>query len=379
MTFDFPTLKRLLEQTRTSFRSNLKGTDAWVWPNNVYASAKVVSGGLFAAFNYMAYVKRQMFAWSAPDIESLREHGIEFQIPQKPAAPARGSVVFTVNSNVTVLTGARLRRGDGLEFLVEAGGVLNTTGTLTVPVVSAGDGKAFNTDGGASLQIISGVTSSGSPAPIAVVQADGITLGADVEGMESYRQRILFRKRNPPHGGAPADYVLWAGEVPGVSFQADRPTVFVERLWAGNGSVRVFPLMYDLYADGVPSAGDVARVRDHIAPLQPAGANVTIAAPNRVVVPVTIQGMVPNTPEVQDAVRVELQDTFRRLSRPAGSDAQFGSMPYLASPFSFSLSWIWQAVANASGEQRHKIVSPSADIPLVAGDMAVLGTVTFLA
>jgi uncharacterized phage protein gp47/JayE len=56
----------------------------------------------------------------------------------------------------------------------------------------------------------------------------------------------------------------------------------------------------------------------------------------------------------------------------------FGSMPYLASPFSFSRSWIWQAVANASGEQRHKITAPADDVALAPGDMAVLGTVTFV-
>jgi uncharacterized phage protein gp47/JayE len=269
--FDFPTLKRLLERSRSSFRANLKGTDAWLWPNNVYASAKVIAGGLFNAFNYLAYVSKQRFAWSSPDIESLREHGIEFNIPQKPAAPAQGDVVFTAVTNLTVDTGARLRRADGVEFLVSAGGVLATSGTLTVPVISATDGKANNTAGGMSLDIVSGVTSGGATAPTAVVHADGISLGADLEDMESYRQRILFRKRNPPHGGAAADYVFWAGQVPGVSFDADRPTVYVERLWKGPGSVRVFPLMYDLHEDGIPNGTDVERVREHIAALQPAG------------------------------------------------------------------------------------------------------------
>jgi uncharacterized phage protein gp47/JayE len=80
---------------------------------------------------------------------------------------------------------------------------------------------------------------------------------------------------------------------------------------------------------------------------------------------------------VQEAVRAELASTFRRLGRVAGNDDAFGAMPYLASPQSFSRSWIWQAVANASGEERHAITSPNADIPLAAGEFPVLGTVTF--
>jgi uncharacterized phage protein gp47/JayE len=209
------------------------------------------------------------------------------------------------------------------------------------------------------------------------VDGNGLTLGADLEDIESFRARILFRKRNPPHGGAPADYVMWAGEVAGVSFYLDRPTVFVERQWQGPGTIRVFPLMYDLYANGIPQSGDITRVQDFIETVAPAGAAVTVAAPSPISVDVTIAGLSPNTTDVQNAILAELQDAFVRNTRPAGSDSAFGSMPYLASPFSFSRSWIWQAVANATGEDRAIVTSPSVDIALASGQMAVLGNVTF--
>jgi uncharacterized phage protein gp47/JayE len=375
--FQLPTLKELSERTRQAFRANLKGTDAWVWPNNVYASAKVVAGAVFEVFGFASYIEKQIFAHRAPDIESLTRHGTEYGIARKPAAPAVGNVVFTAADDIAVDTGAVLRRSDGLEFIVSVGGVLATSGTLTVPVIASTDGVASNTEANTSLEIISGVTSSGTPTPTCAVDSSGLALGADVEDIESYRARILFRKRNPPHGGSAADYVLWAGEVSGVSFFLDRPTVYVERLWQGPGTVRVFPLMYNLYANGIPSPADVQRVQDHIEMVRPAGAKVTVARPIEVPVNVIVQGLEPNTAEVQEAVRAELANAFFRLSRPAGSDVLFGSMPYLAAPFSFSTSWIWQAVANASGERRHKIVSPTADIALLAGQMATLGNITF--
>lgn len=375
--FAFPTLKDLMQRTRQSFRANLKGSDAWVWPNNVYASAKVIAGAAFEVFGFAAYIEKQIFAHTAPDLESLTEHGIEYGIPQNPAAPANGTVIFTVTDNVTVVTNAILQRADGVQFIVTAGGVLPTSGTLALPVIAAVDGAAGNTADGTSLAIVSGVTTSSTTAPTCAVDGNGLALGADVEDIESYRARILFRKRNPPHGGSAADYVLWAGQVSGVSFFLDRPTVYVERLWQGPGTVRVFPLMYDLYPDGIPLAGDVTRVQNYIETVRPAGARVTVAAPIAVPVNVTISGLQPNTTDVQGAVVAELQDTFIRLSRVAGIDTNFGNMPYLAYPTSFSLSWIWQAVANATGEQRHKIVAPAADIALFPGQMATLGTVTF--
>jgi uncharacterized phage protein gp47/JayE len=377
--FAIPTLKDLMQRTRQSFRANLKGSDAWVWPNNVYASAKVVAGGVFEIFGFAAYIEKQIFAHRAPDLESLTLHGVEFGIPQKPAAPAMGSVIFTVVENVTVETGAILQRADGVQYIVSEGGTLATSGTLTVPVVAAADGLNTNADADTPLEIMSAVTTTSATDPTCAVDANGLTLGTDVEDIESYRARILFRKRNPPHGGSAADYVLWAGQVSGVSFFLDRPTVYVERLWQGPGTVRVFPLMYDLYADGIPSTADVDRVQAYIETVRPAGALVTVAKPTAVPVNVVIAGLSPNTTEVQEAVRAELADAFFRLSRPAGTDNAFGSMPYLASPFSFSLSWLWQAVANATGEQRHRIVTPTADVTLQAGEMATLGSVTFTA
>lgn len=370
------TLKEWMERARQSFRANLAGSDAYVWPNNVYATAKVLAGLAFEITGFASYISRQKFAFTAPDIESLRLHGEEFGIPQNPAGPAVGNAVLSALGAVSVDVGALFTRMDNVTFRAVAGGSLTGAGDLTFQVVSVSDGKTANTAGGAPLAIVSGVTDVAGGATVAV-DADGISLGVDVEDIESYRARILFRKRNPPHGGAAADYVMWAGQIPGVSFYADRPTVYVNRLWAGPGTVRVFPLMLDLYADGIPQAVDIDRVRDFIETVRPAGASVSVAAPTAVVVNIVIAGLEPDTTEVREAVLAELRDMFRRQSRVAGTDTAVANMPYLASPFTFSRSWIWQAIANASGEERHIVTLPAADVALDTGQMATLGTVTF--
>lgn len=371
-----PSLGDLMARARKAFRANLKGSDAWVWPNNVYVSAKVLAGMTFEVFGFASYISRQKFAVTAPDLESLKLHGEEFGISQNPAAPARGKVIVTTTVAFVLDGGAVFRRADGVEFISKDAGSTTGAGSFTVRVEAAADGKAGTTEAGTPLEIVSGGT--GDPDALAEVDGDGLAYGADVEDIESYRARILFRKRNPPHGGSAADYVLWAGEVPGVSFYADRPTVYVERLWSGPGTVRVFPLMFDLYESGIPAPSDVARVRDHIEALRPAGARVAVAAPTPVVVDVEISGLAPDRSDVREAVRAELRDVFRRRSRVAGTDSEISNMPYLAYPASFSRSWIWQAVANATGEERHTVVSPSADIALDPGEMAVLGDVSFV-
>lgn len=373
--FAIPSFKDLVERARQSFRVNMPGSDASIWPNNINPTAKVLAGMQHEVFGFADYIQRQKFALTA-DSENLDLHGEELGLARRPTSPARFFVDIVVGAAVAIVVGAVFRRSDGIEYLATAGGSTTGAGTVTVEVVAASDGAATTPIAGASLEIVSGLT--GDDDALAAV-ADGVIVpGTDVEDDETFRARILFRKRNPPHGGAAADYVAWAGEVSGVSFAVDQPTVFIERLWAGAGSVRVFPLMFDLYADGIPLTADIERVADHVDALRPAGARVSVQAPQAVPINITIAGLTPNRSDVREAVLAELRNTFRRLSRVAGIDREISNMPYLAYPTSFSRSWIWQAVANASGEQRHVITAPTGDQSLTAGQMATLGSVTFV-
>lgn len=365
--FVTPTLKELLERSRNSFRANLKGSDAWIWPNNVYASAKVLSGMVFEVFGFASYISRQIFAATA-DSDSLDRHGNEFGMARLPAQPARGTIELTTSGAVNVIESAIFARSDGVTYRALVSGSVGGPGTLEIDVVAVKDGKAGLAEAGTPLSIVSGVTGD----TLVEVGDDGIVGGAEVEDDESFRERILFRKRNPPHGGAASDYVLWGRAVSGVS------RIFVERLWNGPGTVRVFVLMDDLYANGIPPVGQVDRVADYIDVVRPSGAVVTVAAPIPVTVDITITDIEPDTGAVREAVVAELRDAFFRLGRPAGIDVNHGGMPYLAIPGSFSRSWIWQAVANATGEERHIITTPAADIALDPGEMAVLGTVNFV-
>lgn len=373
--FKIESLRELVERARRSFRINLPGSDAWVWPNNINPTAKVLGGLTHEVFGFADYIQKQKFALTA-DGENLDLHGEELGLARRPTAPARGFVDITLAAAGSIGVTGLFRRGDGVEYVPLAGGSITGAGTLTVEVVAVADGALTSAEAGTPLEIVSGLVTA-DPAPTAVVATDGLTGGFDIEDDETFRARILFRKRNPPHGGSAADYVGWAGEVAGVSFNQAEPTVYVERAWSGAGTVRVFPLMFDLYADGIPQAADLVRVSDHIEAVRPAGAIVSVAAPVAVPIDVTITGLSPDTLDVRNAVLAELRDTFRRLSRVAGIDVQLPGMPYLAYPTSFSRSWLWQAIANASGEERHTVSSPNADQALFPGQMATLGAVTF--
>lgn len=368
MSFAIPKLQDLLDRTRDAFRSSLPGSDAWIWPNNVTVSAKVIAGSVFEAFGFASYISKMIFASTAPDLETLILHGNEFGIALLPAAPASGTVRITTPGDCAVDAGAIFRRTDGINYIATVALSLTGAGIIDVPVVAELDGANTNATTGTAVEIVSGVSNSSATA---AVQGD-IVGGLDIEDKESFRQRILFRKRYPPHGGAASDYVLWARSVSGVT------RVFVERLWAGGGSVRVFPLMDNLYANGIPGTSDIDRVAAYIDTVRPAGAIVTVQAAAPHVINVGISGLVPDTTPVREAIIAELKAMFRRRSRVAGGDTTTGAMlEFLATNAAFSRSWIDQAISDAPGENSHVLASPSADVTLAAGELAVLGNVTF--
>jgi uncharacterized phage protein gp47/JayE len=366
MPFAIPSLRDLVERARQSFRAHLPGTDAWLWPNNVGPTAKVLGGMSHELFGYADWIGRQKFALTA-DGDSLDLHGAELGLSRLPADFAGGLASVTTSGAASVEAGAILTRSDGVTYRVLQGAATLVAGAITVPILAERTGKVGLALAGTTLIAQSGVTGSVAIA----VESAGLTGGADPESDDAYRERILFRKRNPPQGGSAADYVIWASGVPGVT------RVFVERLFAGPGTVRVFPVFDDEHPGGVAPPARIAEVAAHLDGLRPAGAQLMVSAPAAHVIDVTISGMSPNVVPVQTAARAELQAAFRRLGRVAGGDASAIGVPYLATPHSFSRSWLWQAVANAAGEQAHVIASPAADVAIPAGSIPVLGTVTF--
>jgi uncharacterized phage protein gp47/JayE len=374
--FQIPTLLQSVMRARAAFRANLAGTDAWLWPNNVNPTAKVIGQLTNQAFGFADYIQRQKFAITA-DGENLDLHGAEINLGRLPASPSSGPVTLTFAAAVAVAVGAIFQRSDGVQFSATAASALATAGTLNIPVICTTTGLSTVTIPGTALSPISGVTGAGAATATAVVGTGGLTGGADVEqdgaylnpAPGTYRYRILFKKRNPPAGGAPADYVTWCTE-------AGATRVFVEPRWLGAGTIRVFVLMDNTYANGIPQSGDIARIQAFVDTVAPGEADITIAAPIAVPIDVLIGTLNPNNGAVRNAILAELAATFLRRSSVAGTATPNPAMPFLATAQSFFSLWISGAIDNAAGVLSADIVG-LADQALTDGQIATLGTVTF--
>ncbi len=358
MPFEIPTLTEIANRAAGAFRSNLKGSDARLWPNNIAVSAKVMAGAVWESFSFLDFISRQHLAHLAEGVW-LERKAFDYGITRLPSSRAAGAVVLTGSVGTAVPAGLVLIRADGVIYDTTTPAVVDAGGICEVRVQARALGRASNARAGVALTLDSpfaGLTS-------AAVAASGIGGGAEVEGDESLRQRLLFRLRNPPHGGAAHDYVIWLREIPGIS------RVFVDPITAANArtTVGIWFLMDDIYANGIPLAADVATVLAYLEPRRPAGARLTVAAPTPVAVNVTIAGLVPDTIAVRNAVVAELDDLFRTRMR----------VSTVTEPFTLRVSKVWEAISIASGEDGHTLALPAADVVLTAGQIPVLGNVVF--
>jgi uncharacterized phage protein gp47/JayE len=380
MPFAIPTLDDLNARARAAFIANLPGSNPYGAPNNVSASAKVIGGATNEIFGFADWVNRQKFALTA-DGENLDRHGAEIGLARRPAAPGVGNVQIIVADAYQIAAGALFQRADGQLYVGQSAQATNGAGTLSVPVIAQGNGITGNAIAGTPLAIVTGYTDiNGDAAPLAAVDNNGITQGGDVEqdgayynpAPGTYRYRILFKKRYPPHGGNASDYVIWCSTIPGVT------RVFVERLFAGPGTVRIFPVMDDVYAPtGIPQPGDIANIQQYLATVQPATATVVVQAPIATPINIVLNNFSPYTVTAQEAVMSELRQTFRMFSSVSGMDTPVPSMPFLATPASWLQIWLGAALVNAVGSPTADVASPVGDVVLAEGHIATLGTVTF--
>lgn len=363
-----PTLEDTVTQVIRGFNASLSGADAALARNNLYPVAKVLAGHMHELHGAFDYATRQKFVATC-DAEFLDRHGAEMKppVPRKLASPATGTVTISSTGAASVATGAVFSRSDGAYFVAVAGIVLSGTGTASLVVQSQVTGGAGNTGPSAVLTPVSGTTGTLT----AAVAVGGLGGAADSEDDEAYRTRLLFSKAFPEHAGSPADWLRYTLAVPGVT------RAYIDPLAGGRGTVVVYPFFDLARTNGIPLESDRLAVENALLVARPGAGLGIVRIATAVPVNVTISGLSPATPEVREAVTQEIYATFARQSRPAGLSTPHGSMPFLATAQTFSRSWIWQAASNASGEDRHVVVSPSSDVTLSEGEVAVPGTVTF--
>lgn len=345
-----PTLDEITERVYSVIQNQIPGVDARLQNTPLNAIANALIGTSYELYGFCDWAARQTNLIDCDDA-NLDKYGEIWKIQRKAASYATGTATFTGINGTVIPAGTIIQTTTNLQYITTAN-ITVTSGTAVASVKALTFGLVGNLSAGVSLTVVQAIPNIDS-----TVTTVSITGGADEETDVAYRARIQARIAYPPHGGAWFDYVAWAKEVPGVTRSWCTSNEF------GLGTVSVRFMMDDSYSNGIPLVGDINTVQAYVDNVKPVAAKVTVIAPAPVPVNITITNLTPNTPAAQASVLLELKDMFRSKAEPG---------------VTIRNSWIWEAVTLSTGNNYHTITSPTVDFTVTAGQIAVLGTVTFV-
>lgn len=357
MPFDRPTLTELIDRVRADYRSRLGISGSLLRRAVADILATVTAGAVHMLHGHLVWISEQIFADTAEGEFLVRIAGI-YGLEKTAAAFAEGDIDLTGTNGTLIPSGTIWVRDDGATFeSIGLGGVIvGGVATVTVRAVEAGD--AGNMEAADTLEVESPIVGLDSTATVA---SGGIVGGTDEETTEELRARVLARVRTPPAGGSDQDYIAWATAVAGVT------RAWVYRHEGGLGTVTVRFVRDNDTPSIIPDAGEVTTMQTQLDSLRPLTAEVTAAAPTELDVDFTIE-LDPDTTALRDEVEASLTDLLFREAEP-GDGVDRGTI---------LLSQIRTAIGVALGDGDYTLTVPSADVVPATGELAVLGTITWV-
>lgn len=294
--------------------------------NRVLAAA--LAGVFVLLYKYGGFIFLQMFVqtaiFSTTDINGqpvspLTEWGRLVGVGDRVAAT---EAELLINITVEVETGSlpsgtQLVNADNGVTYITVGAVALDAPTVQVVIKAASDqgggggaGVIGNLDPGAVVSFANPLANVNRNATV----VSQVTTGADEEGIEAYRSRILDRFQKRPQGGAYADYEQWGEEVAGIlrvyPYTGDpgEVNVYSEATVESSGD-----------PDGIPTVAQLEDVLDNInldpngiATRRNANAFVNSLPITRTGFDITVNGIagVDNPATVQADVTAALEEYF---------------------------------------------------------------------
>lgn len=280
--------------------------------------------------------------------EPLRMWGRVLGVPHQPAQAAQVTLNITVSAETILEEGQEFSRRDGSLYTLDNGAVLSI-GTTPVTVTAVDTGADTNVESGETITLV------GDFVNVTSIVASESETGTDAETDDEHRVRVLYRLRNPSHGGNGADYVRWATDVAGVGAAWAVP--------APLGEVHVAIVTEDdsSAANLAPTSDLIGAVQNHIDARAPAHATVEVGSPTIVEVTVDLS-ISPDTPENRTAAQEAIVALYKAKRETNATIYQ---------------NVLDAVVANIPTIDTHTINSPTGDTVYSSFQLPFLSGVTF--
>lgn len=397
MPINSPTSNEISDNIVSQMESSLNQSIPLLPRSFVRVLAKALSGVFLLLYKYAGWIFLQMFvrtaSWQSTTINGrtvrpLVEWGVLVGAGEPEAATrAELRVQVTVRSQGGSIRSGRqlVKDSTGVTYITLTEVPLNAD-TVEVSVRAVNDqdrnggrGVIGNLEAGDSLSFAS------PPADIereTVVLEQEVT-GADGEGEDAYRQRVIDRFRQRPQGGAYADYQEWATDPAGIiaayPYTGDpgEVDVYIEATVESSGS-----------PDGIPTTAQIQTVgtaidRDpetNVPDRRPANALVNVLPIIRTPFDVTINGLdVDDVSAAETLIENACDEYLRSLEPFILGLSVLPRRDVISNP---ELSGIIYAVVTEQGGTFESLVieEDSAEVvrrALTEGEKAKLGNIVF--
>ncbi len=345
MPFKLPTPDDLAATFSGAMETNLPGAEVRSAASVLGTLARALALAIYPLHLFAQWLSRQLFPDTA-ESENLERHASLWGISRSPAAVARGSLSCHGLPGTRLPAGTELTLG-GQRVVTESAVLLDLSGSASVPVRALVAGTAGNQPPGAPAQPLSPLLGLDT-----LLTETGLSGGTELEAEEEWRDRLLDRIQQPPHGGSAADYTAWARQVPGVAQVAVHPEEF------GPGTVGVCFSVFG--ASPLPSSEQVSRVAAHLQTVRPVTARVSVQGVTPVEIPLHL-ALFPDSPRLRRDVEAAILLFF--ATAPIGE-------PLFRSQLS-------EAISQVSGETAHRLLAPAEDISIPCAHLPIPGPILF--
>lgn len=323
MSLQTPTTSDINDSIISQLQTTLSQTIPLLPKSFLRVLAKVLAGVFMMLYKYCGYIFLQIFVATAQNKDTVvngiivnplvfwgRLVGVGDPIA---ATQAELIITITVENQVGSLpSGSQLVNADNGVTYITIGSVPLDAATKQATIRAVSDQTGGGGAGAIGNLEPGDVVSFANPLPNvardATVDSQSVT-GADAEGTETYRQRVIDRFQKRPQGGAYADYEIWGEEVAGIA-----------NIYPYTGD----PGEVDVYVesatevDGIPTGAQLTAVADAIelddaglASRRPANAFVNVLPITRTGFDTVIDGLVvDNQAQVEADIEAALIEYY---------------------------------------------------------------------
>lgn len=352
MAFVRPTLTTLINRACTTINTYVSNANAFVRESVFNVFAKIIAALHLDLYAYQDELVRNFFI-STADINGLTARGGDIGVYRKKASYATGDILIAGTPATPVPRGTAFSAPDAAIYKTTEDVVVGADGNVLARIMATNTGTTGNQAPGTKFALVNPIVGVNSTA---AATENGIVGGADIEGVEEYRARLLLALRREAGAGDTVYYENAALSQPGVT----RARAY--RTYAGPGTVGVTFMMDNTYDDGIPQAGDIDAMQKYLESIMPADLNdLVVFAPTPVVIDIKINNLNPDTVALREDINNALVQQFRNYD--------FGESVFR--------SQVEATIGAVPGEISHTLTMPANDTAVSEYSIAILGSITY--